>query len=67
MAVPVEEARPEPGGTWTVTYSDGSAQTVKADWIEPVDRWVEFRSTDGLLAIARADAIDLVAYTPPAS
>ncbi|MFI8872479.1 hypothetical protein [Streptomyces sp. NPDC055243] len=67
MAELLKEARLEPGGTWTITFSDGSAQTVNADWIEPVGRWVEFRSSDGLVAIARADATDLVAYTPPGS
>ncbi|MEC4016114.1 hypothetical protein [Streptomyces sp. H27-D2] len=68
MAVPIEAARPEPGGSWTVDFADGDTQTIRADWIEPVGAWVEFRTTsEGLVALARTDATDCITYTPPAS
>lgn len=65
MAKTLKEARPEPGGSWTVGFNDGTTQTIKADWIERVGDWVEFRSADGLLAITRKDATDCIVYTPP--
>lgn len=63
MPEEIKEVRPEPGGSWTVDFTDGGTRVIRADWIQPEGDWVK----DGLVALTRADATDCIAYTPTAN